>query len=167
VQHSETIEKMGVPTVAIVTQAFREQCENTKYESGYPTQRLYFCPMPIAGTSNEYNAQVVRGNDPVTGKPLFQEIVDGLTIANADDTKTGDILTQRPATYGPDTPEKLGELLQTKKYTDFLPVVLPTLSKVNDMLKGTSHKRDEVIGSMRSTGYWKNRSYTVENIACR
>ena len=122
--------------------------------------------MPIAGTTNEYNYQVVRGNDPATGKPLFQEIVDGLTIANPDDQKTGTITIQRPATYGPDTPEKIDQLLQDKKYTDYLPVVLPTLSKVNDMLKGTSHKRDEVIGQMRSTGYWRNRTYTVENIAC-
>ncbi len=164
-QHSETIEKMGVPTVAIVTEAFKDQCENLKYESGFPTQRLFFCPMPIAGTSNEYNATVVRGNDPVTGKPLWDEIVSGLTVDNADDQKTGEIVTQRPTNYGPDTPEKLDQLLQDKKYTDYAPVVLPTLSKVNEMLKGTSHKRDEVIGQMRSTNYWRNRSYTVENIA--
>ena len=156
---------MGVPTVAVVTEAFKEQCENTRYEQGFPTQRLFFCPMPIAGTTNEYNYQVVRGNDPITGKPLFQEIVDGLTIDNPDDQKTGEIITQRPETYGPDTPDNLNQLLMDKKYTDFLPVVLPTLSKVNDMLKGTTHDRDEVIGQMKSSGYWRNRTYTVEMVA--
>jgi hypothetical protein len=166
VQHSETIEVMGVPTVSIVTEAFKDQCRNLIYESGFPTQRLYFCPMPIAGTTNEYNAKVIRGLDPVTGKPLWDEIVAGLTVANADDFKTGSIVTTRPTQYGPDTPDKLDQLLQDKKYTDYLPVVLPTLSKVNDMLKGTSHKRDEVIGQMRSTNYWRYRTYTVENIAC-
>jgi hypothetical protein len=166
VQHSQTIEKMGVPTVAVICDTFKDQCQNTAYETGFPPQRQYNVPMPIAGKSNEYCKQIIDGNDPVTGKPFFQELIDGLTIDGPDDQKTGTIEAPRPTTYGPDTPEKIDQLLQDKKYTDYLPVVLPTLSKVNDMLKGTSHKRDEAIGQMRSTGYWLNRTYTVENIAC-
>jgi hypothetical protein len=166
VQHSETIENMGVPTVSIVTEAFAGQCRNLIYESGYHTQRLYFCPMPIAGKDNAYCAKVIAGNDPITGKPLLQEIIDGMTLDNPDDQKPGKIVQPRALQYGPDTPDKLNQLLIDKRYTDCLPVVLPTLSKVNDMLKGTSHKRDEVIGQMRAMSYWKNRTYTVEQIAC-
>lgn len=165
-QHSETIEKLGVPTVALVTEAFADQCRNLIYESGFPTQRLFFTPMPITGKDNAYGQQVINGKDPVTGKVLWDEIVEGLTVDHPDDQKTGSIITQRPAQYGPDTPEKINQLLQDKKYTDYLPVNLPTLSAVNEMLKGTSHNRDEALGRMRSTNYWRYRSYTVENVAC-
>jgi hypothetical protein len=166
VQHSETIEGMGVPTVALVTDAFKDQCQSLIYESGYPTQRLYFTPMPITGTTEEYCRSVILGTDPVTKKPLWDEIVNGLTIDNPDDQKPGSIATVRPATYGPDTEANIRQLLEDKKYTDYLPVFLPIASAVNDMLKGTSHKRDEVIGQMRSTNYWRYRSFSVENIAC-
>ena len=52
-----------------------------------------------------------------------------------------------PATYT-GTPDELQKLFLEKRYTDFMPVILPTEEKVAEMLKGTSHDPDEVLGKM-------------------
>jgi hypothetical protein len=50
--------------------------------------------------------------------------------------------------------------------TDFLPIVLPTEEKVNEMLKATSHRPDEVLGKMAPTmGVFENWTYTVKDAA--
>jgi len=155
-----------VPTVAIVTESFSDQCTMCKIEGGFPTQLLYFTTHPCTGMPMEVTDQYVRGDDPVSGRPLWDEIVEGLTVANPDDQKTGIQEFPRAATIGPDTPENIEQLFQDNKYTDYLPVILPTLARVNEMLTGTSHARDEEVGKMRSTGYWPYHSYTVEEVAC-
>jgi len=151
--------------VALITESFYDQVMGVRYGGGFFTQRIYSVPHPITGTTNEMCAEYVRGNDPLTGRKLWDEIVEGLTVANPDDQKTGVMEFNREETYGPDTEDNLQELLMDHRYTDFMPVILPTLSRINDMLKGTSHDRDEVMGKMRATGYWPYREYTVEHVA--
>ena len=50
-------------------------------------------------------------------------------------------------------------------WTDFLPVVLPTEERVEAMLAGTSHARDEVVGRMRPTAFREFWEFTVEKVA--
>lgn len=164
-QHSETIELRGVPTVAIVTESFADQCKSVKYVSGFPNQRLYFTVHPITGVPYDKCKEYIEGLDPYTGRPLFDEIVEGLTVAMDGDQDTGLLEFPRAETVGPDTAANIEQLFADNKYTDYLPIHLPTMSAVNDMLTGTSHARDEVVGQMRSTGYWRYREYTVENVA--
>ena len=55
-----------------------------------------------------------------------------------------------------------------KRYTDFLPIVLPTPERVADMLKGTSHDPDETVGKMSPTQtgtYFEDWTYTVRDVA--
>ena len=55
-----------------------------------------------------------------------------------------------------------------KRWTDFLPVVLPTEALVNEMLKGTSHAADEKVGKMSPTNtgtYFEYWTYTVKDVA--
>jgi hypothetical protein len=165
VQHSETIELRGVPTVAIVTYSFADQCNSVKYVSGFPNQRLYFTEHPITGTSFEQCVEYIKGADPISGRPLFDEIVEGLTVPMDGDQDTGVLEFPRAETIGPDSPENIEQLFNNNKFTDYLPIHLPTMSAVNTMLLGTSHDRDDVVGEMRSTGYWRKRTYTVENVA--
>jgi hypothetical protein len=150
--------------VAIVTESFHAQCEGVKYGSGYHTQRLFATPHPVVATTNEVCAEYLRGPDPISGKILFDEIVEGLTVAHPDDQKA-EILEFPRADTITDTPDNLQQFFHDNKNTDFAPVILPILSRVNDMLSGTSHNRDDVVGKMRATGYWPYRTYTVENVA--
>ena len=56
-------------------------------------------------------------------------------------------------------------LFQERRYTDFLPIVLPTEERVEQMLTGTSHAPDEMVGKLRPTigmEYWH---FDVEKVA--
>ena len=50
--------------------------------------------------------------------------------------------------------------------TDFLPITIPTEEEVEEMLKGTSHKPDEVIGKLSAAqGAQPSWSFTVKHVA--
>jgi hypothetical protein len=112
---------------------------------------------------------VINGNSPISGKPVMQEIVDKFTKPlTAEEKKTGEIVRDKgPATFT-DTPEKLQKLFMDNRWTDYLPVVLPTEALVNNMLKGTSHAPDEVAGKMSPTNtgtYFEYWTFTVKDVA--
>ena len=46
----------------------------------------------------------------------------------------------------------LRKLFEENRWTDFMPIVLPTEERVAAMLKGTSQKPDKVVGRMRAEG---------------
>ena len=58
-----------------------------------------------------------------------------------------------PERYGPDTPRNLQQFYADNGMTDFLPIFLPTDEMVEEMLAGTSHKPDEVVGKMAAGAY--------------
>ena len=121
----------------------------------YPFDILYsLCPLPAC--REQVHETYVNGNDPVTGKPIMQEIVDALTKPlTADEQLTGlPVAALEPRLLPPDTEENLQELFKEKDWTDYLPVVLPTEERVAAMLKGTSHKPDEVVKTMSLAGRW-------------
>ena len=64
-----------------------------------------------------------------------------------------------------DGEQEMHALFQERRYTDFLPIVLPTEERVEQMLTGTSHAPDEMLGKLRPTigmEYWH---FDVEKVA--
>jgi hypothetical protein len=144
------LEKSGVPTAPVVTDAFPELIRNFAYKKGMPRLRFTFVPHPFANRSFEVHRRYLEGSDPISGKPVLEGIVEALTKPTTDEEKkTGTI--ERPALrqLEPDTPENLERLFLENGWTDYLPIVLPTEEGVADMLKGTSHRPDEVVGKMQ------------------
>jgi hypothetical protein len=133
-----------------------------------PGIRVQYIRGPVWGkTGEQLRKAVVFGNNPITGKPVMQEIVDKLTNPLTDEEKkTGE--WQRdlgPATYT-GTAAELQKLFLEKRYTDFLPVILPTEELVNEMLKATSHDPDEQLGRMNPhSDAGETWSYTVKTAA--
>ena len=69
-----------------------------------PNMRFTFVPHPITGTAAEICRKYLQGNDPVTGKPVLDEIVAALTKPlTGEDTKTGFIERPTPRLVEPDT----------------------------------------------------------------
>jgi hypothetical protein len=144
------LEKSGVPTAPVVTNAFPELIRNFAYKKGMPQLRFTFVPHPFANRPFEVHRRYLEGSDPISGKPVLEEIAEALTKPTTDEEKkTGTI--ERPALrrLEPDTPENLERLFLEKGWTDYLPIVLPTEEKVAKMLEGTTHKPDEVVGRMQ------------------
>ena len=161
---------MNIPAVPLVLSEFIKQETEKALNSGMPGLRIQWVRGPVWGkTREQLRKDVIEGNNPISGKPVMQEIVDKLTKPlTAEEKRTGEIVRDKgPATFA-DTPENLQKMFLDKRWTDFLPVVLPTEAKVADMLKGTSHAPNEVVGKMSPTNtgtYFEYWTFTVKDVA--
>lgn len=50
-----------------------------KKVKGLPELACVFVPQPVMGKTTEELRAYVEGNDPITGLPVMQEVVEGLT----------------------------------------------------------------------------------------
>lgn len=156
----------GVPTVAIHTAIFDQVVHAVARVNGMPHMRQVFVPQPIMGKSPGELRAYIDGNDPLTGRPVMQEIIEGLT-APLSDTDLKEVVYERssPRLLEPDTEDNLHRLFLENMWTDQLPIILPTEERVAAMLAHTSHKPDEIVGHMRPTPFREYWEYTVEKVA--
>jgi hypothetical protein len=154
------------PTASIQTEAFEEAVRAVAHTNGLPRQRFVFVPMPVMGKSASELRAYIEGNDPVTGKPVMEEVIEALTgQLTEEDKKKVSFDRSTPRLVEPDTEENLHRVFLENHWTDGLPIVLPTEERVAEMLAGTSHKPDEVVGRMRPTSTREAWEYTVEKAA--
>jgi len=136
------------------------------FKKGMPNHRYTFVPHPITGMPPAICRKYLEGNDPITGKPVLQEIIAAITDPLSDeDKRKGFIERPTPRLVEPDAADSLYRLFLEREWTDGLPIVLPTEARVAEMLKGTSHKADEVVGRMQPSSPHEAWSYTVEKVA--
>jgi hypothetical protein len=112
--------------------------------------------------------EYVEGNDPVTAAPLTREIIDALTKPLTSEEQKPVLrpgAPRRSRLLEPDTEENLHRMFIENGWTDGLPIVLPTEDRVAEMLEGTSHAPDEVVGQMAVAHRGEYTSYTVEKVA--
>jgi hypothetical protein len=161
------VERLGVPTAPIITRRFTNLVETIAYKKGIPGMRFTYVPHPISARPADICRQYLEGNDPITGKPIVQELISALTERLSDaDKKTGFLSRPpRPRLLDPETPEKLKRLFYDNGWTDGLPIELPSEERVAEMLKGTSHMPDETVGTMRPSPPHEAWEFTVEMVA--
>ena len=128
-----------------------------------------------SGTAAEQIRKDIVDKSPISGKMVMQEIVENLTKPlTAEEEKTGTIeQSSGPASFT-DTPDNLQRMFLEERMTDYMPIILPTEEKVAEMLKGTSHDPDEVVGRMAAhtamggedhVEVFEHWSYTVKTVA--
>ena len=157
---------MGIPTVPIITSTFEWPVRIAVTAKGMSSLRFVFVPHPVAYRPAEECRRKLLGNDPISGKPIIQEIVDGLTRPLTEaERKVGFTERPRERLLGPDTPDNLAALFRDNGWTNYLPIVLPTEERVAAMLKGTSHDPDEKVGEMAPSSPHEKWSFTVEEVA--
>jgi len=161
---------MGIPSIPIVLSEFYDQETEKALNEGLPGLRTQWIRGPVwAKTRPELKRDVINGRNPISGQPVMQEIVEKFTKPlTAEEKRTGEIVRDKgPATFT-DTEENLRKMFEEKRWTDFLPIVLPTPERVEDMLKGTSRDPDEIVGKMSPTNtgnYFEYWTYTVRDVA--
>ena len=161
-----SLEEAGVPSVAVHTHVFARLARAAALANGMPRTRQAFVPQPVVDLSPSELRAYIEGTDPVSRRPFMQEMLEGLTGAlDGDDLKGVSFERSTPRLLAPDSEENLQQLFIENNWTDFLPIVLPTEERVAAMLKGTSHKPDEVVGKMRPTSFREFWEYTVEKVA--
>ncbi len=105
----------------------------------------------------------------------MQEIAENLTRPlTAEEKKTGTVEQSAGPERFTDTPDNLQRMFMEQRMTDYMPIILPTEEKVAEMLKGTSHDPDEVVGKMAAHAQprgdnqvevFEHWSYTVKTVA--
>jgi hypothetical protein len=162
--HCTTLEKMGIPTVPIEGEVFYNLGKLYAGLVGMPNHRIVGVPHPISRTSPEVCREYINGMDPVTGSPVVDEIINALTSPlSEEDKRSGTQDRSENRMIGPDTEDNLQNLFIENKWTDYLPIILPTEERVEKMLRGTSHDPDEIAGELRS-GY-EALTFTVRDVA--
>ena len=148
------------------THVFARLARSVARANGMPTTRQAFVPQPVVGRSTEELRAYVDGEDPVNGGPFMQHVIEGLTNPLQDEDLAGMSFDRSaPRLLDPDTEESLQQRFAEERWTDFLPVVLPTEERVAQMLAGTSRALDEVVGRMRPTAFREFWEFTVEKVA--
>ena len=166
---SGTLEKQyGIPTASLANEnivAFGIG-DHFKYSTGMPL-RFVGVPYPFTGIAKEKLTDYLAGKDSVSGKPLMQAIADCLTKPLTVEEKKAGMppeASAEPRFLQPDTEDNLQRLFKDKFWTDYNPIILPTAERVAAMLKGTSHKPDELVKKESGT-FGTTRPFTVEKVA--
>jgi hypothetical protein len=80
--HAITLDtKYGVPAVALHTDKFDKVVKSVTKMGGLPGAPSVFVPQPVMGKSAAELRAYVDGKDPITGRPVMQEIIEALTTA--------------------------------------------------------------------------------------
>jgi hypothetical protein len=158
----------GIPTASLANENIVSFGINAhfKYSTGMPV-RFVGMPYPFTGIPKEKLKTYLEGRDNVSGKPVMQAIADCLTKPlTAEEKKSGipPDAAPEPRFLPPDTEDNLQRLFKDKYWTDYNPIILPTAERVAAMLKGTSHKPDEVVKKESGT-FGTTRPFTVEKVA--
>ncbi|MDR0310432.1 MAG: hypothetical protein LBJ21_02480, partial [Acidobacteriota bacterium] len=111
---------------------FKEQADQVALTYGTPGIRTQFLRGTVWGlTKEQIRKRIIEGNNALTGQPMMKETIAKLTspLTPAELDMSEKKMDVGPETY-PDTEENLHTLFLEKRYTDFLPVVLPTRERV-------------------------------------
>jgi hypothetical protein len=145
------MEQRGIPGVHIVCKDMAHVAEWKAKATGVPI-RIVPTPCPKPRITDREMPGIVNG------------VIDGLTRDLTKEERRNDIIKPDPAgkvaiegTIG-----EIEEYFDKQHWTDGLPIVPPTKEAVAEMLKGTSHSRDEVIAASWGCEGW---GVTVEAVA--
>ncbi len=129
--------------------------------------RFSFTPFPVVGMGRSALRRYIEGDDPISGKSFMREIISGLTepLTSRETAPLRPKRTARPRLVEAAAQEDLERLFLENGWTDGLPIVLPTEERVAEMLTGTRHAADEVVGRMTVTTTQERIEYTVEKVA--
>src|SRR5918999_5859659 len=123
--------KYGVPTVAFHTYVFEKVVRSVTRVNGMPRMRFAFVPQPVMGKAPAELRAYVDGTDPISGRPVMQEVIEGLTRPfEADELGPTEFDRSTPRLVPADTEDDLHRLFVENRWTDMLPIVLPTEARV-------------------------------------
>jgi len=145
---------------------FARLCQSVALANGMPTARQAYVPQPLVDRSDADLRAYIEGADPVSNRPFMQEILEGLSSPLTKEDETGvSFERSNPRLLKPDTEDNLQQLFIDNHWTDFFPVTLPTVERVDRMLTGTSHASDEIVGKLRPTDFREFWEFDVEKVA--
>ena len=152
---SAAIERAGFPTVSIVSTGFLKQAEVVARGLGMVDLRIAHYPgTPMVDSSEELRGKVEA--------ELLPKIIEGLST-----THTSERLQDSAVEPGPSdivlrgSLDEVNERYSENMWTDGMPVIPPTVERIERFLRYTDRSADDVIGVCPPD----NREATIWNIA--
>jgi hypothetical protein len=148
---AQNFEKQGVPGVSVIYDYLTDTAKATRLREG-ASIRCITVPVNYSETSDSFVLGVLKQIEEGLVKPL-----------NLDESKTGAYMPERPPRVCAE-----GSLSDIQNYfykqgmTDGLPIIPPTEEGVALMLKGTSHKPEEIVTTTMAP---EKLIVTVEKVA--
>jgi hypothetical protein len=156
----------GVPCVAVHAHVFARLVAASTRANGMPRIRHAFVPQPVADQPPARLLHYIEGDDPVAARPFARQLFDSLTRPLTQEDIQGatfERTTARVLEFASDDDAHRSFL--DEGWTDTLPIVLPTEERVEEMLRGSSRRADEVVGVLRPTEHREYWQFTVEQVA--
>ncbi len=139
------LEEAGVPSVAVICSGFEKAARLVARAGGLPAMRLLEYPLPNIGAQT-------RDEIYVSSLPLVDQLVSHLTHSPSNETASTKSAVARPrAIVFKGTLEDVNDHFQERVWSDGLPVVPPTLDRVDAFLAHTDRSPEEVIGLLPPT----------------
>ncbi len=145
-------EKAGLPTVSVVCDGFATQGSLTAAGLGMPN-------LPLAVHPGSVNVTPVEEMQRNVETIMVDQIVKGLT-EQPKEVKVSSEPEPREIVFK-GTFEEVNKFFYSKEWGDGLPVVPPTIGKIEEFLKYTDSAADKVLGVLLPD----NREATVWNVA--
>lgn len=146
------VEKLGIPTVTLCCDGFHTAGKFTAKGEGYPNLPFAVHPGHVNVTENE----LVYKN---AAEIMTGQVVKALTVQPADakpprEPGLRDIIFSGSF-------EEINDFFYEREWSEGMPIVPPTLEKVDQFLQFTNRSPDEVLGILKP----ENRQATIWNIA--
>src|SRR3990172_8930144 len=118
--------RLGIPTVALITEHFIKLVKENTAKKGMPNLRVTYVPSPVWGKTAERLRRDLEGKSPITGEMIMPEIIAHLTKPlSKEDSNTASIeQSAGPTEFGPAGEDELQSLFIEKRMTDYLPIIL-------------------------------------------
>ena len=154
VRASIAVEKLGLPTVSIVCKDFVVQANFTA--SGFGMASLPISAYP--GLINFHSLEEIKNNVKTV---MVDEVINGLTVQPKESKSGSNREPEMQEIVYSGTFDEVSSFFYDNEWSDGLPVVPPTVEKVEKFLKYTDRSSDDVIGRVLPD----KREATVWNIA--
>lgn len=147
------LEEAGVPTVAVVCTGFEKAARLVARAGGLSAMRILEYPLPNIGAQT-------RADLYVSSLPLVDNLVSLLTHAASGEAGNIKAATAAPKAAPKSAPraivfkgdlDAVNEHFQERVWSDGLPIIPPTLDRVDAFLSHTDRDPSEVIGLLAPT----------------
>jgi len=106
--HCTKLERSGVPSAPVVGDVFANLVKMHAKLVGMPHHRTVFLPHPTSRLPAEKCRGYIEGNDPITNRPVLDEIILSLTGPLTDEERYSGLSERSvPRLLEPDTEENL------------------------------------------------------------
>ena len=149
-------EKLGIPSVVVTLTGFTRVAHQAAKAMGVPELRIAEYP----GAVGVHPEELVRKN---VEEVLFDRIVEGLTGASAADGETAAVVPARKPgeiVFRGET-DAVQEYFREQRWTDGLPIIPPTIERVEAFLKHTNRNPNQPVAILPQA----NLAATPWNIA--